>query len=88
MSRFGTDLYFSTSCQRRAAEILIKAKKEWLTGGKDPTGLAAAAIYIAGIITDERRTQREIAAMAQVTEVTVRNRYKELIRKLRITIGM
>jgi transcription initiation factor TFIIB len=57
-----------------------------LTAGKDPTGLAAAAIYISGIINGERRTQREISEVAHVTEVTVRNRYKELVRKLSIEI--
>ena len=80
LSRFGTELQLTGMCQRQAAEILIDAKNEGLTGGKDSTGLAAAAIYLAGIIKDERRNQREIAATTQVTEVTVRNRYKELVR--------
>lgn len=87
LSRFGTDLQLSGMCQRRAAEILTGAKTEGLTGGKDPTGLAAAAIYVAGIIEGERRTQREIAETARVTEVTVRNRYKELVRRLGIEIS-
>ncbi len=47
-------------------------------------GLAAAAIYVASIMLDERRTQREIAEVARVTEVTVRNRYKEIVKKLGI----
>jgi transcription initiation factor TFIIB len=84
--RFGTELRLSGTCQRKAAEILRDAKEGGLTAGKDPTGLAAAAIYIAGICNGERRTQREIAEIAHVTEVTVRNRYKELVRKLEIEI--
>jgi len=87
LSRFGTELHLSGMCQRRAAKILIEAKNEGLTDGKDPTGLAAAAIYLAAIMGDERRTQREIAATAQVTEVTVRNRYKELVRELELDIS-
>ena len=55
-----------------------------LTIGRDPLGLAAAAIYVASIMLDDRRTQREIAEVAHVTEVTVRNRYKEIVRKLGI----
>ncbi|MHA1216433.1 MAG: transcription initiation factor IIB, partial [Candidatus Thorarchaeota archaeon] len=43
-----------------------------------------AAIYVASILLDERRTQREIAEVARVTEVTVRNRYKEIVRVLQI----
>lgn len=84
--RFGTELGLSGSCQRDAAYILSTAKENGLTAGKDPTGLAAAAIYISGIIKSERRTQRAIAETARVTEVTVRNRYKELVRELEINI--
>ena len=86
--RFGTELRLSGTCQRRAAVILRDAKMEGLTAGKDPTGLAAAAIYIAGISNGERRTQRRIAEVAHVTEVTVRNRYKELVRELEIKIAI
>lgn len=84
--RFGTELGLSGTCQRDAAVILNDAKESGLTAGKDPTGLAAAAIYISGIIKQERRTQRSIAEVARVTEVTVRNRYKELVRELSIQI--
>ncbi|MFX1513367.1 MAG: transcription initiation factor IIB [Promethearchaeota archaeon] len=86
--RFGTELRLSGTCQRRAAVILRDAKMGGLTAGKDPTGLAAAAIYIAGISNGERRTQRRIAEVAHVTEVTVRNRYKELVRELEIKIAI
>ena len=58
-----------------------------LVTGRDPRGLAAAAIYIASILTDHRVTQRDIAMAAGVTEVTVRNRYKELVQKLQITMA-
>jgi transcription initiation factor TFIIB len=72
--------------QEKAIDLVNEAKQNGLTAGKDPTGLAAAAIYIAGILEGERRTQREIAETATVTEVTVRNRYKELVRKIEISI--
>lgn len=84
--RFGTELGLSGTAQRDAATILNSAKESGLTAGKDPTGLAAAAIYISGILKQERRTQRAIAEVARVTEVTVRNRYKELVRELNIEI--
>jgi transcription initiation factor TFIIB len=86
--RFGTELGLSGVCQRNAATILSSAKENGLTAGKDPTGLAAAAIYISGILKSERRTQRAIAEVARVTEVTVRNRYKELVRELQIEISV
>ncbi|RLG85493.1 MAG: transcription initiation factor IIB [Thermoprotei archaeon] len=67
---------------KTAIEIIEKAKRIGITAGKDPAGVAAAAVYIAALLNDERRTQKEVAAAAGVTEVTVRNRYKELIRIL------
>ncbi|MCC6013538.1 MAG: transcription initiation factor IIB [Candidatus Verstraetearchaeota archaeon] len=84
--RIGSILNLSGVTQHRAAEILQEAKKRGITAGKDPAGLAAAAIYIASLLENERRTQKEIAQAAQVTEVTVRNRYKELMRELKIEI--
>src|SRR2546430_924203 len=52
------------------------------------TGVAAAAIYIASILCNERRTQREVAEVAGVTEVTIRNPYKELTEKLGIKVEL
>jgi len=84
--RFGAELSLSGRTQKRAAEIVNLARKAGLTAGKDPTGLAAASIYISAILEGERRTQREIAEVVHVTEVTVRNRYKELVRELQIKV--
>jgi len=84
--RIGALLGLSGSVMKRAAEILKKAEEKGITAGKDPAGLAAAAIYIASLLEDERRTQKEIAQVAGVTEVTVRNRYKELVRELKVPL--
>ncbi|MCD6410127.1 MAG: transcription initiation factor IIB [Candidatus Verstraetearchaeota archaeon] len=86
ISRIGGTLGLSGVTQHRAAEIIKEAKRLGITAGKDPAGLAAAAIYIASLLENERKTQKEIAQAAQVTEVTVRNRYKELIRTLKIEV--
>ena len=56
--------------------------------GRGPTGNAAASLYIASLLCGEKRTQREVAEVAGVTEVTVRNRYKEIIKKLNIYIAI
>jgi len=64
--------------QQTAVEILRRAEKLRTTAGKDPMGLAAAALYIACVINQEKRTQKMIADAAGVTEVTIRNRYKGL----------
>ena len=72
--------------RKQAADIIKLAQDNDLTSGKGPTGVAAAAIYIASIMTDERRTQRSVAEVAGVTEVTIRNRYKELTEKLKLDV--
>lgn len=72
--------------EREAIEIIDRARKRDLTHGKSPTGVAAAAVYIASRLTDTMRTQREIADISGVTEVTIRNRYKELCGNLGIEL--
>ncbi|MHA1683846.1 MAG: transcription initiation factor IIB [Promethearchaeota archaeon] len=87
ITRFGAELHISGVAQRFAIRILEVAEKAGILVGKDPTGLAAAALYIATLKEGERRTQREIAEVAHVTEVTVRNRYKELAKYLHINVN-
>ncbi len=84
--RFGSALKLSGEVQSKAIEILKKAMEQELTSGRGPTGVSAAAIYIASVLLGERRTQREVADVAGVTEVTIRNRYKELAERLDIEI--
>jgi transcription initiation factor TFIIB len=79
-------LKLSGDVQSKAMELIKRASENELTSGRGPTGLAAAALYIASVLSDERRTQREIADIAGVTEVTIRNRYKELTEKLDIDV--
>ncbi|MBS3816701.1 MAG: transcription initiation factor IIB [Candidatus Thermoplasmatota archaeon] len=86
LSRFCSELDLSGKVQKISKNIIDQAEEQELISGKGPTGLAAAAIYIASINGGERRTQREVAEVAAVTEVTVRNRYKELVDKLDIDI--
>lgn len=75
--RFCSELDAGSEIQREANEILTKTAQEGLHSGKSPTGIAGAAIYIAAILCDDRLTQSEIAEVAKVTEVTIRNRYQE-----------
>ncbi|KXA97865.1 transcription initiation factor IIB [candidate division MSBL1 archaeon SCGC-AAA259I09] len=82
VARFGSQLNISGEAKVEAMEIIGKAQEERLTSGKSPSGTAAAAIYIATLKCGERRTQREVANAADVTEVTVRNRYSELAEEL------
>ena len=84
ISRFCSELKLSADVQAKTLEILVEATKKELTSGRGPTGIAAASLYIASVLCGERRTQREVADVAGVTEVTIRNRYKEITQKLDI----
>ena len=84
ISRFCSVLKLSADVKAKTLEILHEAANRELTSGRGPTGIAAASLYIASVLCGERRTQREVADVAGVTEVTIRNRYKELAEKLDI----
>jgi len=82
IARFSSALKLNAETQSQAIEILELAQKAELTSGRGPTGIAAASLYVSALLHGEKRTQREVADVAGVTEVTIRNRYKELLEKL------
>jgi len=82
--RFGSLLNLSERVQVRAVEVLDEAATNDVTSGKGPIGVAAAALYIAAVLEGEKKTQREVADAIGVTEVTIRNRYKEMVESLGI----
>ncbi|MDP2973487.1 MAG: transcription initiation factor IIB, partial [Candidatus Diapherotrites archaeon] len=77
----------SGEVQEEGRKILEQAIDKGLISGRGPTGVAAAAVYIAGLLKGERRTQKEVANVAGVTEVTIRNRYRELKKRLDIDVA-
>mgnify|MGYP001200109248 FL=1 len=82
--RFCAILELPTTVESYAKDILVKAEEIDLTAGRGPTGIAAASVYLAGIIKGYEKTQREVSDAAGVTEVTIRNRYKEICEALQI----
>ena len=78
--RFASDLGVSDETEREARDLLETAKRSNVHSGKSPVGLAAAAIYAAGILTNEDLTQKEVSAVTDMSEVTIRNRYQELLQ--------
>ena len=77
--RFASDLELSDESERRARELLATAKSQGIHSGKSPVGLAAAAVYAASLLTNEKVTQSEVSEVANISEVTIRNRYHELL---------
>ncbi len=86
ISRFASELNLSGEVQEEARKILNDAILKGLISGRGPTGVAAAAVYIAALLKNEKRTQKQVANVAGVTEVTIRNRYRELKEKLNLEV--
>jgi transcription initiation factor TFIIB len=82
INRFASVLKLNPKTQNEALKILRKAEGSELTSGRGPAGIAAAGLYVAALLNNEKKTQREVADVAGITEVTIRNRYKELLDKL------
>ena len=86
--KFASALKLGTDIQEEAIKLIKKAMKKGLISGRGPTGVAAAALYIACAIHGIKRTQKEVADVAGVTEVTIRNRYRELKKELGLKINL
>jgi len=88
LDRFCSELGLPPTTLAKAHALTVEAHEKELTSGRGPTGVAAAIIYISSIVTGHRRTQREVADVSGVTEVTIRNRYKEIATKLNIDVDV
>ena len=77
--RFISKLGLTEETQRLARDLLDGAKNAGITSGKSPVGLAASAVYAAALLSNEKVTQSQVSAVADISEVTIRNRYKELL---------
>ncbi|MFX1370185.1 MAG: transcription initiation factor IIB, partial [Promethearchaeota archaeon] len=88
LPRISSDLGVRGPTIQRAISIIDKAQGLGLTCGKSPAGIAGAALYIASILEEDRRTQHDIAEAARITEVTIRNRYKQLVDTLKIKFSV
>jgi transcription initiation factor TFIIB len=88
VNRIASRVGLSEKVARKAIEIIRITEEMEISAGKSPMGLAAASLYLAGVIEGEVKTQKEIAEAAGVTEVTVRNRYKGLRADLGQQLGL
>ena len=72
----------SNSSHLFASKTIEEAIAKKFTNGNDPSGLAAAALYLASKTHGEKRNQKELAHASHVTEVTIIHRFKDLITTL------
>jgi transcription initiation factor TFIIB len=74
--------------ERLALEIAQKTKNNNLADGKAPNGIAAAYLYVASILLGQSVLQRDVSSVAGVTEVTIRNRCKEILASYRLKVTL
>jgi len=74
----------SSEVEGLALRLIGEAKRKYATAGKDPSGLAAAILYLSARMLKEKVTQARLAKAANVTEVTVRNRKRDLMKTLNL----
>ncbi|MFW9864922.1 MAG: transcription initiation factor IIB family protein [Candidatus Thorarchaeota archaeon] len=84
--RFIAELDLDADAENATIKILQSFTSKFSTSGKDPKGLCAGALYLVCKMKDKRISQKEIANLVGVTEVTLRSRYKELIKMLNIMV--
>ena len=85
--RFCSILKLPQEVKAQSLFLLNEAERVDLTAGRGPTGIAAASVYLASKMKGYEKTQREISDAAGVTEVTIRNRYKEMVNALNIILN-
>ena len=79
IGRYASSLGCSDETERLARELIGDAIEQGVHSGKHPVGIAASAIYAAAKLTGEELTQAEISEVANISEVTIRNRYREVL---------
>jgi len=84
--RFIAELELDADAENATIKILQSFISKFSTSGKDPKGLCAGSLYLVCKMKDKRVSQKEIANLVGVTEVTLRSRYKELIKMLNIMV--
>ena len=81
-ARVANKANLSERTKHRAIDLMNDVVKSGLSAGKDPMTLAATVVYASCLRTGERKRQMDIANAADTTEVTIRNRFKELKNRL------
>ncbi|ERG95624.1 transcription initiation factor IIB family protein [Haloquadratum walsbyi] len=79
IGRFASAVGCDDETKRRARALIQQATSKGVHSGKHPVGIAASALYAAGQLCDAKLTQSEISKAADVSEVTIRNRYREIL---------
>jgi len=86
MPRYANELNLDQDVREKTFELLRLSQKAGFTVGKNPLSVVAAAIYLSSKLCGKRKKQHEIVEAIGITEVSIRNRYKEMVEKLNIKL--
>jgi transcription initiation factor TFIIB len=86
ISKLANMAKIDTKVERLAIDIAHKTDDHMLADGKAPNGLAAAYIYIASMLLGVNILQRDVSSLSGVTEVTIRNRCKDILTGFKVTV--
>ncbi len=82
ISKLVNQLGLSGNVEKTSLILLDVVSELRLDSGKSPSGIAAAVLYMGCLISGEKKTQEEIASRGNVTSVTIRNRYKDILENI------
>ncbi len=88
LNRFANALKLESDAIREARDLIDKTLENKKISGCSPASIAAAAIYVASLLCHDKKTQKEIAEAAGVTEVTIRNHYKKIVNNLQLDVAI
>jgi transcription initiation factor TFIIB len=74
--------------ERLALEMAQKTQNQNIADGKAPNGIASAYLYVASVLTGQNILQRDVSSISGITEVTIRNRVKEILTANKITLTL
>ena len=78
VARIANKAGISEKTKRIALTMMKEITKNEISAGKNPVALAATVLYLSCLASNENQTQMKIAAAAGITEVSIRNRSKDL----------
>lgn len=84
VSKIGTAVGLSEKAKRDALDMLDRAHTKGITDGKNPLSLAATAVFLSGILNEEKATQKNISKASGVSSVTIRNQARILRKQLKM----
>ena len=88
ISKLANTAKIDIKVERLAIDIAHKTKDSLLGDGKAPNGLAAAYIYLAAVLLGFNLLQMDISSLAGITEVTIRNRCKDILTNFKLVINV